>query len=402
MSVSILFFHRQGKWADSQTSVYCRITKDNKRADYKTEIKIKHDLWDDQLGGLKGFSDDAVIMNRMLTQIKSKIYAIIADLEITGEHVTPKRIRYELNGGARKNTSNSIINLYRKEIERRKNSTYALASVKKMQSTLNNMRLFLNTAYKVHDVLIADVDYAFIKKFEEWAFFDGEYDGVKKVGWKRNYFISELLPLRKILSEAFKSGLIKSYPFVGYSLKKQKSVYKYLTQEEVAKIEALSIPKEESMLCKSRDLFVFSCYTGLSFVDLKNLSKDQIISHPTAGLCISKQRQKTKTDVFIPIIPKAKFIYDKHLSHGDYVFDMPTYNAYRDCLISIQELTGIDKNIRSHVGRHTAATYLLNAGIPEESVCRALGISSVSVLRNTYGKLLNDTVAKHFKLLETA
>jgi integrase len=403
MSLSINFFHRKGTYPDSKTSLYCRISKDGKLAEYKTSIKIIHALWDEKAQRVKGVSDDAFITNRIISEITNKIYSIVAELERTETKITPKRIKYELDGGERYDRKNSLINFYKKEIERKKSSGYAESSIKKSQVSLNNLRFFLETIYRVEDMLVVDIDYKFIKNFEEWSYTEGVFDGVVKRRWKNNYYIGELSTIKKITTEAFKMGLIKSHPFVGYTTKKTAAHYRYLTQEEVEIIENLDLSGiEDGLVSLVRDLFVFSCYTGLAYVDLKNLTYNQILNHPLIGLCINKKRHKTQVEAFIPLLSKSKKIYEKRKGDGPHIFSVPSYNAYRDSLIEIQKRAKLAKDIRSHVGRHTAATYFLNSGIPEESVCRALGLSSVSVLRTTYGKLLNETVAKHFKLLETA
>lgn len=150
-------------------------------------------------------------------------------------------------------------------------------------------------------------------------------------------------------------------------------------------------------LDKVRDLFLFQCFTGLSYSDMANLRSDDFCVNKSGQIYIKKTRIKTGMRYVVVLLDDAVRIVKK------YGFELPIlsnqrYNSY---LKEIQDICGIKKPLHTHIGRHTAATYLLNKGVPVEAVAKILGHSDIKQTQH-YAKLLDDSVFREFQKLEDA
>ena len=174
--------------------------------------------------------------------------------------------------------------------------------------------------------------------------------------------------------------------------KKTKDVL-YLTESEIMAIQEKRLI---GRLEKVRDLFLFQCFTGLSYSDMASLTKDDFHINENGQIYVKKPRRKTGVDYLVVLLSEAERIAEK------YDFELPVlsnqrYNSY---LKEIKDLCHIPKPLHTHIGRHTAATYLLNKGVPVETVAKILGHSDIRHTQH-YAKLLDDSVFREFKKLES-
>jgi integrase len=401
-NIFIYFWRRHYKDSDKRVSVYCRITVNGQRVNFATDVKVENRFWDQAYQLVKGTTPEAIIANRALVQLRNRINDTCSDLRKKNVLITPKAIKKELDGGTRLDEPATLLASYKRVVDRMKGGEYAQSSITKISRSYSGLVFFITKILGRRDITFEDVNYKFIKDFEDWSMSEGVFHGRSKKRWKTNYFISELSIIKRLVEEAFKMGIITSTPFVGYTMKRDSATFKFLTEGEVKAIDDIVFSDGQKNLEEARDVFIFCCYTGLAFADVHGLKKDAIVDNSEFGMCINKDRQKSKVEIFVPILDKPKNIiqkYENEFSESKNVLPVIPYHSYREALSSIERLSGIKKPIKSHVARHTAATYFLNNNIPEEVVCKALGLSSVTVLRSTYGKFLNNTVAKHFKIL---
>jgi integrase len=189
---------------------------------------------------------------------------------------------------------------------------------------------------------------------------------------------------KKIVVSAVNGGSISVNPFgnMKFSVKKQDPAF--LTEAE------LDIIKNKSLcgrLAKVRDVFVFSAYTGLAYVDVCELKAEHVIPDSEGNLWIRKPRQKTKVVSTIPLLPIPAEILKKY-SYQLPVSSNQKMNAY---LKEIGTVCGIDKELHYHCSRHTAATLLLNRGTSLEVVSKVLGHSNTKQTQH-YARMLDKTV----------
>ena len=203
---------------------------------------------------------------------------------------------------------------------------------------------------------------------------------------------SYLSRLRSVYIWASNNGKCSTNPFAQFKLVKPKSDITYLTLNELKILEDKELHTQR--LDNVRDLFLFQCYTALSYSDMAQLVQSDIQFDAENRPYIQKQRQKTSVTYTIPLLPKALAILAKY----DYKLPCLSNQKYNAYLKEIADLCGIHKNLHTHLGRHTFATVALNAGIPIEIVSKVLGHSSIKITQSHYAKLLDSTIIS--KVLE--
>ena len=192
--------------------------------------------------------------------------------------------------------------------------------------------------------------------------------------------------LKHYIHDAIAHELIDHDPTAAIKVKRGKPASdRYLTAEDMEKIENVRLLNPT--LARARDVFVFSCYTGLAYCDLMDMSSTTIENDGKYKYIIGT-RAKTGEEYVVLILPKAERVLNKYKGKLP-KFSNQKYNAY---LKDVAEKAGIDKAISSHWGRHTAAMLLLNAGVRIEVVSRVLGHSTISETQRTYSRVLNKTV----------
>ena len=204
---------------------------------------------------------------------------------------------------------------------------------------------------------------------------------------------------KRIILIARENNLLQSDPFATYKIRLKKVDRGYLTKDEVAKL----IQKEycSERLEQVRDLFVFACFCGLAYIDLKNLNSDNIRIGVDGGKWIITKRQKTNVKVEVPLLQIPKMILDKYkgkLKDGK-ILPMISNQKLNAYLKEIGEVTGIKKILTFHLARHTfATTTTLSAGVPLETVSKMLGHTNLATTQ-IYARITSDKIGKDMERL---
>ena len=200
--------------------------------------------------------------------------------------------------------------------------------------------------------------------------------------------------LKPYIIEAIQLDLIQSNPYDGIKIPAgKKEVIKYITDEERERIEDLEI---QGPAAKARDMFIFACYTGLSFSDLIKISRDDIFEREN-DLCIIDKRMKTSNPYTIVLLPKAIEILEKY----NYNINLMSNQKCNEYLKIIAYMARIPINLTMHVGRHTFATWALTKGVGIETVSKMLAHSDIAMTEK-YAKVLNTSVISGFHKLRGA
>ena len=213
--------------------------------------------------------------------------------------------------------------------------------------------------------------------YDEWL----EQHGAERSTTRKNYHKH----LNKYLKKAYERGIITENPYSRCHFKK--GAYKErrpLTEEEILRIRNF---KFRGPLEKAADLFIFSCYTGLSYCDIQLFDYETMTQERENRVYIDGSRLKTGSLFYTPILPPAMAILKK------YNYKLPRMsnqkaNAY---LKMIQECCGINKNLTFHLGRHSFATLLLSYGTSVENLARMMGHKDIKTTQ-VYAKILNQTI----------
>lgn len=198
--------------------------------------------------------------------------------------------------------------------------------------------------------------------------------------------------LKVYLHEAMVKGLIKNDPYLGLRIEQGRSPQrKYLTDDEMSKIRDCKCLTPS--LRKVRDMFMFQCYTGLAYADLKKFDFAKVVERD-GKFILHDTRTKSKIDFYIVLLPPAVEILRRY----DFKLPMMTNEQYNMRLKAVATCAGIEKSVSSHMARHSFAVSSLNAGIPMEVVSRMLGHTNVRTTQ-IYAKVINKTVEDAFDIL---
>jgi site-specific recombinase XerD len=176
----------------------------------------------------------------------------------------------------------------------------------------------------------------------------------------------------------------------------------YLSEEEIENI--INKDFKTDRLSLVRDIFLFSCFTGLAYIDVKNLTKSHISLGIDGEKWIFTHRQKTETASKIPILPITQMIIDKYEDHPECcnqnkllpILSNQKMNAY---LKEIAGVCEIEKDLTFHIARHTfATTVTLTNGVPIESVSKMLGHKNLRTTQH-YAKVLDKKVSEDMMIL---
>ncbi len=210
--------------------------------------------------------------------------------------------------------------------------------------------------------------------------------------------------LRKMITLAYHIEWIERDPFVKFKPKLEKTEREFLTDLELESIESYRPAIERMAVVK--DLFVFSCYTGISYADIMKLTSDNIVLGIDNTKWIMDNRNKTGTPFKIPLLLKAEKLIRKYSDHPRTQYSgklMPSLSNQRlnSYLKELADVCGIKKNITFHMARHTfATTVTLSNGVPIETVSKLLGHTKLATTQ-IYTRVVEKKVSKDMKKLKS-
>ncbi len=394
----ISFFVKKYKAKNNLAPVYARITVKGKYLDVSLKRKVELSNWDDRSGTTKGRKNDAHKLNQYLEQARNRFYECHQELEKERKLITPEAIKNRYLGNDQQGqTLLELINYHNTEMR----SVLTWGTLKNYFTTQKYLEKFLKEKLKTSDIHLAELNYKFITRFE--SFVKGNRLIKNQKPCDQNGTMKHMERLRKMVSLAVKLEWLEKDPFHQYQLKFQKSRRGYLTVEELRVIEETQFI--ESRLTLIRDIFVFGCYTGLSYIEVYNLTSDQIVMGMDGNRWISGQRQKSGELFNVPLLPQALAIMERYREHPRAVNEgklLPVYtnqkiNAY---LKEIAQICEIEKRLTYHLARHTfATTVTLANGVPIESVSKMLGHTKISTTQ-IYAKVVEQKLSQDMQLLK--
>ncbi len=393
---SILFYpKKKGKSKNGRISIYLRITVNGKRCEISINRKIDPTKWNSISGKLNGNSEEAYQLNKYINSISSKLYKIQETFVIEDKPFTALMIKNKfLNKEDTRKTILQIFTEHNNQIETLVGKSYSSGCYKRYVRTSNHLQCYIQKEYSVNDIFIQDIDLKFINGFEY-------YLKIKDIG-NQNTITKYLTNLKKITRIAYANDWISKDPFFHWKAKWKIVERDFLSELDVQKMikKEFNIPRLDLV----KDIFVFSCFTGLAYVDVQKLSQNDIVVGIDGERWIKTKRKKTNTRSNIPILPTAEAILNKYTKHVDIidservlpVLSNQKMNAY---LKEIADLCGINKNLTFHLARHTfATTVTLTNGVPIESVSKMLGHKSLKTTQH-YAKIIDRKVSDDMKVL---
>ena len=394
---SILFWADLARAKDRQASIYARITVNGKRATLSLKRKVPVSDWDAHKGRARGTNQNTRILNSYLEEVNSSLFKSYQDLRNERKLITSHAVKARYLGEDEQNHSiTDIINYHKEDME----GKLKWGTQKNYYTTQNYVFNFLLKTYKTTDMYLRELNYDFIIKFEKHLREHVPKDHQKKMG--NNTVMKHIERLRKLINLAFKLGWIERDPFLNFKAQFIKNERGFLSLEELKVIEEKQFTIERLQLVKN--LFVFSCYSSLSYIDVINLSQDNINIGIDGELWVHYSREKTSKVIRIPLLPKALEVIEiykgdpKSIAQGS-VFPRISNQKLNSYLKEIADVCGIKKNLTFHIARHTfATTVTLSNGIPIETVSKLLGHSRISTTQ-IYAKVIEQKASDDMKKL---
>ena len=395
--ISVLLFAKKSKAkGDHKVPVYLRITVDGKRSEFSTGKNVDVNKWNSEISRLRGNSEEARTINKYFDVLSAKILEVERNLILSGESFDATDVRNLLTG--RQETERCLIPIFENhncKMEKLIGKEYAIATLKNFKTCLAHLKKFLWYHYKKSDINVKKIEPAFLNDFDFFLRTVAKCNNNSTVKHTKN--------LSKILKICYQNNWIEKDLVAYYKGKFNEITTTFLTEEELKAIMNKDFAGQGLNLV--RDIFIFSCYTGLAYVDIFNLKKEHISNGIDGNLWIITNRQKTGTSSNIPLLSIAEEIILKYESHPVTVQSgklLPVYTNQKinEYLKTIGENCGINKKLTFHCARHTfATTVTLGNNVSIESVSKMLGHKSIRTTQH-YAKILDKKVAEDMHLLK--
>ena len=372
---------------EGKTSVMLRIYLNNERLSLgSTGIAITASQWYKDKERIKGRTTDALSTNLQLDNIAGGLQAIFRKIEMSDD-LSLERIKSEFLG--KKDEIDTLMQLFEKhntDISKQVGISVSKATLQKYNVCKRHFSDFLDKQYKRNDLKLTELTYLIIREFDLYL--------RTVVGQNSNTATKTMKTFKTITLLGQKMGVLLHDPFMNHRFHLEPVNRGFLTDEEILLIanKEIGIPRLELV----RDIFIFSCFTGLAYIDVSNLTPDHIVTLG-AKQWIMTQRQKTSVETNILLLDIPKAIIDKYCDNPAYpkrenklfpILSNQKMNAY---LKEIADLCGIKKNLTFHLARHTFATMSLSKGVPMESVSKMLGHTNIKTTQ-IYARITNKKI----------
>lgn len=395
-TVSVLFYIKRAKVNNEGICpIYVRVTIQSKRFEFSANKYVNPERWSVEGTKVKGGNEEARTINSHLDYLKNQVLEAEKRLFKKDIKVTSDILKKELFGIA--DTKRMLIPIFQDHNDRIKElvgKEYAPGTLERYKTSLSHTIEFLEWKYKISDIEINKIDYAFVTDYEFFL------RSVRNCA--NNTAVKYIKNFNKIIKLCLANDWMDKNPFANYKSKVKEVERVYLSEVEIQSIINKDFKNERLSLV--RDIFLFSCFTGLAYIDVKNLTKSHISIGIDGDKWIFTHRQKTETASKIPILPVTQMIINKYADHPQSVNEdklLPILsnqkmNAY---LKEIAAVCEIEKELTFHIARHTfATTVTLTNGVPIESVSKMLGHKNLRTTQH-YAKVLDKKVSEDMKIL---
>lgn len=392
---STLFYIRRTKLLkNGDAPISMRITINGQRGETQLKVGVDPRYWNAACGMAKGTLPHIKELNAYLDSCRARVFKIRQAMEYNDDFINVNELLDEFNG-KKHNQPQTILEIFRNhnnDCKKIAGTSMSPATVLRYETCYRHLANFIQKKYKKDDFLLRDIKNNFIS---DWEIF---LKSTCKCA--HNTTVKYLKNFKKIIRIALRNDWMAKDPFYGMRLKVNEVEVEFLEQAEFDSLRTITIDIER--IDRVRDIFVFCCFTGLAFTDVKQLNENHIITDQNGEQWIRKARQKTKNICNIPILKPAQIIIDKYSMEPCRqlkglllpVASNQKMNAY---LKEIADICKIKKRLTTHCARHTFATTVTMANnVPIEIVSKMLGHSSINMTRH-YARVMESSIAREMK-----
>lgn len=392
----LFYLRKQKNYKGGAMAVYMRITVDGKRAEKSAGRECDPARWNSHSGRGIGTKEEIRALNGYLDSLQNKVRAAHQVLIDAGQPITAESLQNQFSGKSTK--SRFLMELFAEHNAKVKaliGNGFEANTLKGYNTSEKHLTAFLQMQFGKADIDIAQLNHAFITDFEFYLKAECKCSAVSAAKYIKH--------LKKIVNHCLTNKWLPVNPFINYKLKAKAKERLFLTQEE---LEGMTNKKFTiDRLQQVRDIFVFCCYTGLSYADIKKLQRHEMGKGIDGDQWIFTERQKTDTASRIPLLPAAIQILNRYSDHPvcvnrNLLLPVLSNQKMNSYLKEIADLCGITKPLTFHIARHTfATTVTLSNGVPIESVSKMLGHTNIKTTQH-YAKILDIKVSQDMALLK--
>ncbi len=373
-----------------------RITVNGTPKEVSTGRECDPSKWNSKANRVKGTTEAVKTMNGYLDTLVSKVSTIHTAMTAAAEEITAESIKLKYQGKDIKRMQ--FLDVFREhniQMEALLGNGFKPNTLKGYKTSLSHIEGYLEKEFRLADIDTRKIDHAFVTGYEFFLRTTIDCSAVSAAKYMKH--------LRKIIKICIAHRWITDDPFAFYKIKAKAKEKEFLTDAELKRIEKkeFKIPR----LAHVRDIFVFCCYTGLSYADVKKLKWTNIAEGVDGKLWIFTSREKTETSSNIPLLPKALEIIERYRNYPPciakgMVLPVLSNQKMNSYLKEIADLCEITKELTFHKSRHTFATSVTLANsVPIETVSKMLGHTDIKTTQH-YAKLLDNRVAVDMERLE--
>lgn len=389
----ILFYLKKSNLKkNGKAAIMGRITIDGEQTQFSTKLEVLPTQWNTNTNKVTGNNPNSANINRQLDSIRSNLTVLYNKQMAAVGYVTPENLKKVMFGANDK--EHTILTYFKKFNEQYKlkvgtNTTWTTYT--KYELTKNRLEEFLKKKYKMNDILLRELNTDFLQQF--YIFLRKEYNS------GNNNAMKNMQRLRAVYNYIKTTGYNQfNDPYLGFKMSFEKHSREYLEKEEIESIWNKTFTSKS--IERVRDIFIFSCYTGLSYSDISDLTEDNIKLAFDNKIWIMGKRQKTGVKYNVRLLDIPKMILEKYSKSKKDGKLLPciTNQKINEYLKEIAGLCGIDKNITFHVARHTFATLCLTEGVPIESVSKMLGHTDIRTTQ-IYARIIDQKLSSDMENL---
>jgi site-specific recombinase XerD len=391
-TISVKFYARTSRAnQEGEAPVHMRVQIGTQRLDVLTKIYVKPEEWSSEGGKLKSNSNEAKRINKQLEGFKFKAFDYQRELmsegvEVTVENMKAKWYKTSLE---KPRMLMDVFTEHNAQMKALIGQEFSPLTFERYETSFRHTLEFMKWKYQIEDIDIKQLNYEFISNYEFWL------KSVRKCD--HNTSVKYLSNFKKIVHICIKHGWLDKDPFVGFKMTKREVERPFLVEEELTRIfdENFMMPR----LRQVRDIFIFCCYTGLAYADVKKLTREEITTGIDGKKWIWTSRQKTDSATRVPLMARALEILERYKDDPQCVNQgrlLPVLSNQKmnNYLNEIADACSITKKMTFHTARHTfATTVTLSNGVPIETVGKMLGHKNLKTTQH-YARILDLKVSE--------
>ena len=395
-NISIKFYLNSHKTRAGKNPIYTRIISNRRKVEMATDFFIHKKEWNSERQRVR----KNIQLNESLAEIERGIYDTIYKIKKENKFISADSIKAHYTG--KEQLEVSILNFFDLYIDNLKRANeLAESSVLRYKDTREHLANFIIEG-KNFDLSFSKINFKFISEFDLYLLNQKSHRADSTL--KRNTVNKHHTRFKTILIRAIKEGLLSKNPYNDFKIKYTPSNRTFLTHDELKKISDYSFIHNKT-LDRVRDIFLFSVYTGLRFMDAQNLKTNQIVIDKQNKYFITVTQEKTKEQIQIPLLLPAVNIFKKYDNEErkitNKVLPKISNQKLNSYLKEIANIVGIEKNLSHHIARHTCATtVLLSNEAPIEIVSKWLGHNNIRTTQ-IYAKITNEYLRQVAKKIES-